>query len=89
MRAPAIATTLVLSALLPCFSVNAQSNVRSTELNEETYAAIRQAILLEPSEAQWEQIPWQPDFGQAIREARQQDKPILLWVMNGHPAGMT
>ncbi len=25
----------------------------------------------------------------AIEEARERDKPILLWIMNGHPCGMT
>ncbi len=50
---------------------------------------MRDAILPEASEVKWEQIPWQPDLGSAVLEANQHDKPILLWMMNGHPAGMT
>ena len=89
MRTRAFSTTMNLCILLPCFYVSGQENVRSVELNESNYSKIRQAILLDPSEAEWEQIPWQPDLGQAILEARKQDKPILLWMMNGHPCGMT
>ena len=89
MKASAFAASLSLSVLLPALSVTAQESVRSVELNEATYSMIREAILLKPAEAVWEQIPWQPDLGEAVREARQQDKPILLWMMNGHPAGMT
>ena len=89
MRAVAFATTLSLFVLLPSFPVCAQESVRSVELKQATYSMIREAILLKPSEVEWEQIPWQPNLGEAIREARRQDRPILLWMMNGHPAGMT
>ena len=89
MKIRAFSTMLIYFILLPCLSLNAQENARTMELNEATYSRIREAILLKPSEAEWEQIPWQPDLGQAILEARKQDKPILLWMMNGHPCGMT
>ena len=89
MKRHALTTTLILFIVLPCVSVSGYENERFTELNKHTYAKIRQAILLNPSEAKWEQIPWQPDLGEAILEARKQDKPILLWMMNGHPCGMT
>ena len=85
----AISTTLNLFILLPGLTVSAQEYGRTMELNEATFSMIREAILLKPSEAEWEQIPWQPDLGEAILEAWKQDKPILLWMMNGHPCGMT
>ena len=89
MRKLAISTTLNLFILLPGLTVSAQEDGRTMELNEATWSMIREAILLKPSEAEWGQIPWQPDLGEAILEARKQDKPILLWMMNGHPCGMT
>ena len=89
MRIRAFPTTMNLFILLPCLAVSAQENVPALELNEATYSKIREAILLQPSEADWEQIPWQPGLGEAILEARRQDRPILLWMMNGHPCGMT
>ena len=79
---------LVAVAILPG-AVSAQVIVRSAELNEANYAAIKKAILLNPSAAKWETIPWQLELGPAINEARKQDKPILRWMMNGNPVGMT
>ena len=59
------------------------------DLTEKTYSDIRESLLLESNESHWKQIPWRPDLGMAIEEARKEDKPILLWAMNGHPCGMT
>ena len=61
----------------------------STKLTETSYPDILKAILVRPSEEQWEEIPWRPNLATAIDEAREKDKPILLWMMNGHPCGMT
>ncbi|MHC5062547.1 MAG: hypothetical protein ACYTG5_01075 [Planctomycetota bacterium] len=47
---------------------------------------------LRPSEedAAWlKSIPWQPSFAEGIRRANEDAKPLLLWVMNGHPLGCT
>ncbi len=82
-------TTISQFILLFCLAAIAQEDERAFELNEATYSKIREAILLHPSEAEWEQIPWQPDLGEAVRKAHKIDQPILLWMMNGHPAGMT
>ena len=62
---------------------------RSTQLTEKSFPTVRDQVLLKSSEASWQQIPWRPDLGEAIRESREKDKPILLWMMNGHPCGMT
>ena len=75
---------LVLTAALP-----AQKTARPSELSEKTFATALAAINPDPTEATWRQIPWYPDLNEAIRVARAKDKPILLWVMNGHPCGMT
>ena len=42
-----------------------------------------------PEELAWQEIPWRPTFWGAVLEAQAQDKPILLWAMNGHPLGCT
>ena len=41
------------------------------------------------TELAWEQIPWRPSFLTGLREAAAAEKPVLLWVMNGHPLGCT
>ncbi len=61
----------------------------STKLTESSYHNVRFSVLARPRNELWTEIPWRPNLAEAIREARAQDKPILLWMMNGHPCGMT
>lgn len=72
-----------------CVSASGQQAVRTLELSEENYDAIRQALSCSKEESGWREIPWRPNLGEAILEARKQKRPILLWMMNGHPCGMT
>ncbi len=37
----------------------------------------------------WLKIPWRYDLLSARREAAEQGKPILMWIMNGSPLGCT
>ena len=66
-----------------------QEITRKTALTEKTYPAILKALQKLPVETHWKEIPWRPSFTEAIEVARREDKPILLWIMNGHPCGMT
>lgn len=46
-------------------------------------------IVAPEAELAWEQIPWRPSFLTGLRDAAAANKPLLLWVMNGHPLGCT
>ena len=61
----------------------------TTKLAEGNFSNVRDAILARPPKELWIDIPWRPNLAEAIGEAREKDKPILLWMMNGHPCGMT
>lgn len=37
----------------------------------------------------WERLEWRTELGAAAQEARELQRPILLWAMNGHPLGCT
>jgi hypothetical protein len=76
-------------AILACPVAAQEKITRSLNLTEGSYADIRQTILMHPPKQQWRKIPWRPNLAEAIVEAREMDKPILLWMMNGHPCGMT
>jgi hypothetical protein len=56
---------------------------------EEQFATLYAYIIPKQSELTWRTIGWRESLGQAWREARNQDKPILFWAMNGHPLGCT
>lgn len=52
-------------------------------------AAWRDHILPRPEELAWQGIAWRPSFAEGLRDADRLDRPLLLWVMNGHPLGCT
>jgi hypothetical protein len=58
-------------------------------LTDATFEALRDAILPSAEERAFEAVGWRPSFGEAVREAREQGRPVLLWAMNGHPLGCT
>ncbi len=59
------------------------------ELNESNYAKWRDHILPAASELDYESLPWLTNFKDGILAADAQQRPLLLWTMNGHPLGCT
>ncbi len=55
----------------------------------ENAAAWRDHILPSAQELRWESIPWEQTFGDGLRAASEQGKPLLFYAMNGHPLGCT
>jgi hypothetical protein len=58
-------------------------------LTIERYPALRADIGPQESDAAWQRIDWMPSYREGLEAAAQEQKPILLWVMNGHPLGCT
>jgi hypothetical protein len=58
-------------------------------LDDQTFERWRDYVRPKAEEECYLQIPWRESFFIAINEARQTDRPILLWAMNGHPLGCT
>ena len=46
---------------------------------------------IKPTEKElaWAHIPWRSTFYDGLIDADNSQKPLLLWVMNGHPLGCT
>ena len=44
---------------------------------------------LAPQGERWEEIPWETDLGAARQRAAREKKPLLMWIMDGHPLGCT
>jgi hypothetical protein len=59
------------------------------ELNEQTFKHWRDSIRPSVQEQAFLEIPWRESFFTAVKEAREKERPILLWAMNGHPLGCT
>jgi hypothetical protein len=37
----------------------------------------------------WMEIPWESDLWAAKQRAAREGKPLLMWIMDGHPLGCT
>ena len=46
-------------------------------------------VLPSPQEDAWLQIGWHTNLMQARALAQNEQRPLFLWVMNGHPLGCT
>jgi len=58
-------------------------------LNEKTYDIWQEFIRPTKNELAWAEIPWRSTFYDGLVESEREQKPLLLWVMNGHPLGCT
>ena len=61
----------------------------AAELNESNFEQWRDHILPGAEDMSYAKIAWRPSFWDAVIEAQEREKPILLWTMNGHPLGCT
>ena len=59
------------------------------DLTDETYAKIRDTVMPSKEELKWRDIPWQPSLWDAVVVGQKEDKPLLIWAMNGHPLACT
>ena len=59
------------------------------ELTDDNYRQWLEFIRPTEEELKWRQVRWHKSLSEAAAEARQLERPILLWTMNGHPCGET
>lgn len=59
------------------------------DLTEESYDKWLDYIRPKPAELKWQEIAWRPTFWEAVVEAQEKERPVLLWAMNGHPLACT
>jgi hypothetical protein len=58
-------------------------------LDEESFARWRDTIRPAKEELRWQEVPWRASFWEGVIEAQKQERPILVWAMNGHPLACT
>ena len=47
------------------------------------------ALIPKKENERWTEIPWESDLAAARKKAAAENKPLLMWVMDGHPLGCT
>jgi hypothetical protein len=59
------------------------------DLSDETFTRWRDQIRPKSDEMCFTTVHWLPTFWDGVIAAQKQEKPILLWAMNGHPLACT
>jgi hypothetical protein len=49
----------------------------------------RAQIVPPASQARYEELGWRSTLWSGVLQAQREDRPILLWAMNGHPLACT
>lgn len=62
--------------------------IASDELDQEEFARLQQELAPNADEP-WRSIPWRVSLLDAQRVAAEEQKPIFIWAMDGHPLGCT
>ena len=75
--------------LLLIFLYGCTQNQQLFDLNNNTYGMWQKFIRPTKDELAWAEIPWRSTFYDGLVESDREQKPLLLWVMNGHPLGCT
>ena len=78
-----------IAGALAAVCLAAGALAQTSEPNEGSFLRWKQYLQQSSQEQRWQEISWHAVFWEGVQHARAQDKPILLWVMNGHPLGCT
>ena len=81
----------LLLALLAVFSEGEGPKIPAfaPDLTPRNLAAWAEYVRPSAADLAFEAIPWIPRLERGFHEASERGRPVLLWVMNGHPLGCT
>ena len=89
MLVPLISVSLLAAAPQEARQTGIELRWPAPGLSDESYREWLAFIRPRESELKWRKVRWHSSLSGAAREARQLQRPILLWAMNGHPCGET
>lgn len=80
---------LLASLLALPFAAVAGSALAADTVSAKNWTRIRDHVLPAKGEMRWREVPWRASLWDAVIDANREEKPILLWAMNGHPLACT
>ena len=84
----ALVATIIVARIV-CADVPKEVDDYQLEISPANFATWRDHILPAQGELDFQKIPWLTTFKDGILAANREQRPLLLWVMNGHPLGCT
>jgi hypothetical protein len=66
-----------------------QQGPKTVRLTDANYAKLFEQVHPTAAELGWKTVSWIPAVWDGIVEGQKSDRPILMWIMNGHPLGCT
>lgn len=79
----------VLALLVNLATVIRPAFAQIPPLDQSTFDRYRNAIEPTGDETAFLGINWQSQLSRAVQRAYESEKPLLIYVMNGHPLGCT
>jgi hypothetical protein len=64
---------------------SAKVSLAPTRLSSDGALLYRYVKRHRPGEFDWEQVPWLTDLAEAIRQAKAENRPLLLWTVSEEP----
>ncbi|MHC4845464.1 MAG: hypothetical protein ACYTCU_04795 [Planctomycetota bacterium] len=80
---------VLLSVLAACADDSSGGSANGERLTDDTLAAWQACIEPDADELAYQRIPWLATYVDGVIRADTERKPLLLWIMNGHPLGCT
>lgn len=68
-------------------SVTAQTLDKPDSLSWNTFDQVKQHATPRAQDLAWQQIDWHNTVADGVNKARQEDKPIVMWLYFGDPRG--
>ena len=79
---------LLMIAVVTLLGADKRQPLAAPKLSAEC-VKVRGLVLPNSSEASIRTIPWRTSILQGFVQAQKNDKPVMFYLMNGHPLGCT
>lgn len=77
---------ILLSLVTPCALPQGAPELHVAQAD---MLAWREHLAPRAAEVAWRAIPWRQTLSAGLRDTAGSGRPMLLWLMNGHPLGCT
>jgi len=84
-----LASGILMLGFAPALAQQPPARWAAPALTDASYRQWLAFIRSSTEELKWRKVRWHKSLSEAAREARQLQRPLLLWTMNGHPCGET